>query len=71
MAFSVGMGLTNECNLCCAHYYFPKGVYQVGVDTPGSSINPRDWHFLVADQQCNTSDTLSYPHEPRSQQVIR
>jgi hypothetical protein len=25
----------------------------------------------VADHQCNTSDILSYPHEPGPQQVIR
>jgi hypothetical protein len=40
------------------------------VDTP-SPINPRDWYVVVADHQCNTSDILSYPHEPRPQQVIR
>jgi hypothetical protein len=50
---------------------FPNGLYQVAVDTPGSPIKPRDWHFVVADHQCNTSDILSYPHEPRPQQVIR
>lgn len=50
---------------------FPNGVYQVAVDTPGRPINPRDWRFVVADHQCNTSDILSYPHEPRPQQVIR
>jgi hypothetical protein len=50
---------------------FPNGVYQVAVDTPGSPINPRDWYFVVADHQCNTSDILRHPHEPRPQQVIR
>jgi hypothetical protein len=50
---------------------FPNGVYQVAVDTPGRPINPRDWHFVVADHQCNTSDILRYPHEPTPQQVIR
>jgi len=50
---------------------FPNGVYQVAVDTPGRPINPRDWHFVVADHQCNTSDILSYPHEPTPPQVIR
>lgn len=49
---------------------FPNGVYQIAVDTPGP-INPRDWYVVVADHQCNTSDILSYPHEPRPQQVIR
>jgi Carboxypeptidase regulatory-like domain len=50
---------------------FPNGVYQVAVNSPASLINPRDWHFVVADHQCNTSDILSHPHEPRPQQVIR
>ncbi|HEV8456789.1 MAG TPA: carboxypeptidase-like regulatory domain-containing protein, partial [Methylomirabilota bacterium] len=34
---------------------FPNGVYQVAVDTPGSPIKPSEWHFVVADHQCNTS----------------
>ncbi|HET8576850.1 MAG TPA: carboxypeptidase-like regulatory domain-containing protein [Methylomirabilota bacterium] len=50
---------------------FPNGVYQLAVDTPTAPINPRDWHFVVADHQCNTSDILSFPHEPKPQQVIR
>lgn len=50
---------------------FPNGVYQLAVETPAAPINPRDWHFVVADHQCNTSDILSVPHEPKSQQVIR
>ncbi len=50
---------------------FPNGVYQLAVDTPAAPINPRDWHFVVADHQCNTSDILSFPHEPKPQQVIR
>lgn len=50
---------------------FPNGVYQVAVDTPRSRINHRDWYFVVADHQCNTSDILRYPHEPGQQQVIR
>jgi len=50
---------------------FPNGVYQLAVDTPATPLNPRDWHFVVADHQCNTSDILSFPHEPKPQQVIR
>lgn len=50
---------------------FPNGVYQLALDTPVAPINPRDWHFVVADHQCNSSDILSYPHEPKPQQVIR
>jgi hypothetical protein len=50
---------------------FPNGVYQLAVDTATAPINPRDWYFVVADHQCNTSDILSFPHEPKPQQVIR
>jgi hypothetical protein len=50
---------------------FPQGVYQLEVDTSRAPINPRDWHFVVADHQCNTTDILSFPHEPKPPQVIR
>ena len=49
---------------------FPNGVYQIEVDTSASPINPRDWHFVVADHQCNTTDILSFPHEPKPLKVI-
>ena len=50
---------------------FPQGVYQLELDTSGGSVNPREWHFVVADHQCNTTDVLSFPHEPRPPRVIR
>jgi hypothetical protein len=50
---------------------FPPGVYQIEVDTSKAPLNPRDWHFVVADHQCNTSDILSFPHEPRPPRVVR
>jgi hypothetical protein len=50
---------------------FPNGLYQLEVDTPTGPLNPRDWHFVVADHQCNTTDILSFPHEPKPAQVIR
>jgi hypothetical protein len=50
---------------------FPQGVYQLELDTAGAAVNPRDWHFVVADHQCNTTDVLSFPHEPRPPRVIR
>lgn len=50
---------------------FPQGVYQVEADTSKAPINPRDWHFVVADHQCNTTDILSFPHEPKPPRVIR
>ena len=50
---------------------FPQGVYQLAVDTSRAAINPRDWHFVVADHQCNTTDIASFPHEIKPPQVIR
>jgi hypothetical protein len=50
---------------------FPQGVYQIEVDTAQAALNPRDWYFVVADHQCNTSDILRYPHEPRPPEVVR
>jgi len=50
---------------------FPNGIYQLEVDTSKGPINPRDWHFVVADHQCNTTDILSFPHEPKPQKVIK
>jgi len=50
---------------------FPQGVYQLAVDTATKPVSPRDWHFVVADHQCNTTDILSSPHEPKEPKVIR
>ena len=50
---------------------YPNGVYQLEADTSQAPINPRDWHFVVADHQCNTTDILAYPHEPRPQQAVK
>jgi hypothetical protein len=50
---------------------FPNGVYQLEVETSKAPINPREWHFVVADHQCNTTDILSHPHEPKPQKVIK
>lgn len=50
---------------------FPRGVYQLEVDTARAPVNARDWHFVVADHQCNTTDILSFPHEPKPPRVIR
>ena len=50
---------------------FPNGIYQVEVDTSKAPIKSRDWYFVVADHQCNTTDILSFPHEPKPQRVIK
>jgi hypothetical protein len=49
---------------------FPNGVYQAEIDTTAEPIAPRDWHFVVADHYCNTSDVLSFPHEPTAPRVV-
>jgi hypothetical protein len=50
---------------------FPQGVYQLEVETAAAPISPRDWHFVVADHQCNTTDILAFPHEPTPPRGIR
>jgi Carboxypeptidase regulatory-like domain len=50
---------------------FPNGVYQLQVDTRARPMNPRDWHFVVADHKCNTTDIVSFPHKPQPSRVIR
>ena len=49
---------------------FPNGVYQLEVDTSTAPLNPRDWHFVVADHRCNTTDIVSFPHEPQPPRVV-
>jgi hypothetical protein len=50
---------------------FPQGVYQVEVDTAQGPVNPRDWYFVVADHQCNTTDVLGFPHEPQPPKLVK
>jgi hypothetical protein len=50
---------------------YPNGVYQLEVDTLLPSSDRRDWHFTVADHRCNTTDILSFPHQPTPPQVVR
>jgi hypothetical protein len=49
---------------------YPDGIYQLEIDTSKASLEPRDWHFVVADHKCNTTDILSFPHEPKPPRVI-
>ncbi len=48
---------------------FPNGVYQLEAETT-TPVNPRDWSFVVADHKCNTTDILSFPHEPSPPRVV-
>lgn len=50
---------------------FPQGVYQLPFDTSREPIDPKDWYFVIADHQCNTTDILSFPHEPQPPRVVR
>ena len=49
---------------------YPDGVYQLDADISQSPSDPRDWHFVVADHKCNTTDILSFPHKPQPPRVI-
>src|ERR671919_1721460 len=50
---------------------YPNGVYQLEVDSAKAPGDPRQWHFVVADHKCNTTDILSFPHEPKAPVVVR
>jgi carboxypeptidase family protein len=50
---------------------YPDGIYQLEVDILKSPTEPRDWHFVVANHKCNTTDILSFPHKPQPPRVIR
>ena len=50
---------------------YPNGVYQLAVDSAKTPADPRHWHFVVADHKCNTTDILSFPHEPKAPVVVR
>jgi hypothetical protein len=50
---------------------YPNGIYQLDVDDPKGPGDPRQWHFVVADHKCNTTDILSFPHQPKPPVVVR
>jgi hypothetical protein len=50
---------------------YPDGVYHLEVDISKSPLEPRDWHFVVANHKCNTTDILSFPHKPQPSRLIR
>jgi hypothetical protein len=50
---------------------YPNGVYELTVDRGKGTDEPRHWHFVVADHKCNTTDILSFPHEPKPPLVVR
>jgi hypothetical protein len=50
---------------------YPNGVYQLEVDSAKAPGEPRHWHFVVADHQCNTTDVLSFPHQPTPPQIVK
>jgi hypothetical protein len=50
---------------------YPNGTYRLEADTAAAPLDPKAWHFVVADHQCNTTDILSFPHERKEPQVIR
>jgi hypothetical protein len=46
---------------------YPNGVYALKID---AKANPRDWHFVVADHKCYTTDILSFPHDPKPPRIV-
>jgi hypothetical protein len=49
---------------------YPAGIYRLELDSGKATSDPRDWHFVVADHKCNTTDVVSFPHEPKPPRVI-
>lgn len=49
---------------------FPQGPYRLTADGAAGSLDPRDWHFVVADHGCWTSDILGFPHQPQPARVV-
>ena len=47
---------------------YPNGVYTLKIE---GQTSPRDWYFVVADHRCNTTDILSFPHEPKPPRVVQ
>jgi hypothetical protein len=47
---------------------YPNGVYTLKID---GQTSRRDWSFVVADHRCNTTDILSFPHEPTPPRVVQ
>jgi hypothetical protein len=50
---------------------YPNGVYRLDVDVSQASVDPRHWHFVVADHKCNTTDIQSFPHDSKPPLRIR
>jgi hypothetical protein len=50
---------------------YPDGVYRLETDVSQPPTDRRDWHFVVADHKCYTTDILSFPHQPQPPRVIR
>jgi hypothetical protein len=50
---------------------YPNGMYQLAVDGAKVPDDSRHWHFVVADHKCNTTDILSFPHQPKAPAVVR
>jgi hypothetical protein len=64
MAFNAATGRPHAMNppkrMTDLKANFPNGVYQIEVDTSRQSINPKNWYFVVADHQCNTTDIFNF-----------
>jgi radical SAM protein with 4Fe4S-binding SPASM domain len=61
MSISVGIGITNDCNLACAHCYRPQGrIYQLGLD----EIRAICERLEVASFNMGTGESWLHPQFP-------
>ena len=50
---------------------FPNGTYQLPLEGSDSGNKNRNWHFVVANHECNTTDIVSYPHKPGRPKLVQ
>ncbi|MGD8904637.1 MAG: radical SAM protein, partial [Anaerolineae bacterium] len=62
MAVSVGIGITNDCNLSCAHCYRPQDrIYQISLEEIRTICETLD----VASFNMGTGESLLHPQFPQ------
>ena len=65
---SLGIGLTNACNLDCAHCYRPKGeIHHLGTDDVAAMVDHLDVHSV----NLGTGENILNPHLPAVLGLLR
>jgi radical SAM protein with 4Fe4S-binding SPASM domain len=68
MAVSIGIGLTNDCDLACAHCYRPQGrLYELGLDDVRAVCD----RLEVTSFNMGTGESYLHPRFPEIVEVLR